>query len=101
LRAFHVRPDLYSRKEEIERWKKRDPIPALIERLRTDGRLSDDDIQQLEQRVANELDDPIGFAEGGTVEPVEDLERYVYWESAHHERGAARHKQIGTGPSSA
>ena len=40
LRTYRFRahsmydPDLYRTKEEIERWKQHDPIPALIERLR-------------------------------------------------------------------
>ena len=75
-------PDIYRSKEEIERWKQHDPIPALIERLTATGQLTDDDQVELERSVAEEIDAAIAFAEAGTLEPVEDLERFVYWEGA-------------------
>ena len=34
------------------------------------------------ERVAEEIEAAIAFAEAGTFEPVEDLERFVYWEGA-------------------
>jgi pyruvate dehydrogenase E1 component alpha subunit len=88
LRTYRFRahsmydPDLYRTKEEIERWKQHDPIPALVERLRNDGLLSDGDVDDLERSIAGEIDAAIEFAEAGTIEPVEDLERFVYWEGA-------------------
>src|SRR6516225_4750062 len=47
-------PDLYRTKEEIERWKQHDPIPALIERLRNDGLLGQEDLEQMEHEIAEE-----------------------------------------------
>lgn len=85
LRTYRFRahsmydPDLYRSKEEIERWKARDPIPALIESMREAGILEDSDLQGVETGVERELDGAIEFAERGTLEPVEDLERFVYW----------------------
>jgi TPP-dependent pyruvate/acetoin dehydrogenase alpha subunit len=75
-------PDIYRPKEEIERWKQHDPIPALIDRLTATGQLTDDEQAELERSVAEEIDAAIAFAEAGTLEPVEDLERFVYWEGA-------------------
>jgi pyruvate dehydrogenase E1 component alpha subunit len=75
-------PDLYRTKEEIERWKQHDPIPALIERLRSDQLLDDEDVEQLEQAIADQIDAAIAFAEAGSLEPPEELERFVYWEPA-------------------
>jgi pyruvate dehydrogenase E1 component subunit alpha len=75
-------PDLYRTKEEIERYKQHDPIPALVERLRTDGMLGVEDVEDLERSVAEEIGAAIAFAEAGTLEPVDDLERFVYWEGA-------------------
>ena len=86
LRTYRFRahsmydPDLYRAKDEIERFKEHDPIPALIERLRAAGMLSDADVEELEQAIAAEIEDAIAFAEAGTFEPVEDLERFVYFE---------------------
>jgi pyruvate dehydrogenase E1 component subunit alpha len=88
LRTYRFRahsmydPDLYRTKEEIERWKQHDPIPALTARLQADGLLTDEDVEQLEQEIATEIEDAIAFAEAGTLEPVEELERFVYYEGA-------------------
>ena len=73
-------PDLYRTKEEIERYKEHDPIPALITRLRDAELLTDEDVEQLEASVAEEIESAIAFAEAGSFEPVEQLSRFVYWE---------------------
>jgi pyruvate dehydrogenase E1 component subunit alpha len=86
LRTYRFRahsmydPDLYRSKEEIERWKERDPIPALTDTLTGAGLIGADDLDQLERSIADEIEASIEFAEGGTLEPVEDLERFVYYE---------------------
>ena len=88
LRTYRFRahsmydPDLYRTKEEIERWKQHDPISALTERLRSAELVGDEDLEELERTIAQEIDAAIVFAEAGTFEPVEDLERFVYWEGS-------------------
>ena len=88
LRTYRFRahsmydPDLYRSKEEIERWKQHDPIPALSARLQAAGILSDDEVEQFEQAIAQEIEDAIAFAEAGTLEPVDELDRFVYFEGA-------------------
>ena len=88
LRTYRFRahsmydPDLYRSKEEIERWKQHDPIPALIDQLRTAGLVADEDVEKLERGVAEEIEAAIDFAEAGTFEPVEDLRRFVYSEGS-------------------
>ena len=71
-------PELYRDKAEVEEWKKRDPIPALIRRVEEDGALASADIAELERQVAKEIDEAIAIAEAGTWEPVEDLLHFVY-----------------------
>ncbi|MGZ4275601.1 MAG: pyruvate dehydrogenase (acetyl-transferring) E1 component subunit alpha [Solirubrobacteraceae bacterium] len=73
-------PDLYRAKEEIERWRLRDPIVLWEAALRERGVLEDDDLEALEREVAAEIDDAVAFAEAAEVEPVSDLERFVYAE---------------------
>jgi len=70
-------PELYRPKEEVERWKKRDPIPALEGRLRQAGLLQPDDLTRIEAQAAKELEEAIAFAEASPWEPVEDLLRDV------------------------
>jgi pyruvate dehydrogenase E1 component subunit alpha len=71
-------PELYRDKAEVEEWKKRDPIPALIRSLESDGTRVDADVAGLERQVAKEIDEAIAFAEAGTWEPAEDLLHFVY-----------------------
>ncbi len=88
LRTYRFRahsmydPDLYRPKEEVESWKQHDPIPALVGVLKAADLLTDEDLAELERSVAAEIAASIEFAEGGTFEAVEDLERFVYWEGA-------------------
>jgi pyruvate dehydrogenase E1 component alpha subunit/2-oxoisovalerate dehydrogenase E1 component len=73
-------PELYRPKTEVEEWKKRDPIALLMERLRQEKLISDAEIETLEKKVAEEVDDAVTFSEAGTPEPVSELTRFVYSE---------------------
>jgi pyruvate dehydrogenase E1 component alpha subunit len=75
-------PELYRDKQEVEEWKKRDPIPAFSASLKELGLLTENDLTQIEQEVATEVAKAVDFAEAGTWEPVEDVTRYVYSEAA-------------------
>jgi pyruvate dehydrogenase E1 component alpha subunit len=88
LRTYRFRahsmydPELYRNKDEVEQWKRRDPIPAYTALLRHQGLVDDAGLASLEAEVAAEIDDAIRYAEAGTLEPVEDLTRFVYSESS-------------------
>jgi pyruvate dehydrogenase E1 component alpha subunit len=71
-------PELYRSKAEVEKWKEHDPIQTFIARLREAGVLTDQHIAAIEADVAREIARAVAFAEAGTWEPVEDLERDVY-----------------------
>ncbi|MBM4055147.1 MAG: pyruvate dehydrogenase (acetyl-transferring) E1 component subunit alpha [Planctomycetes bacterium] len=73
-------PQLYRTKEEVEEWKKRDPIDTFAHRLIKQGLINDENIKELEMKVEKEVNDAVAFAEAGTWEPVEDLTRFVYSE---------------------
>ena len=79
LRTYRFRahsmsdPDLYRTKEEIEEWKKRDPIPLFESRLREWGLLTQVDGARIENEVAAEIDEAVRFAEASPFEPVEEL----------------------------
>jgi pyruvate dehydrogenase E1 component alpha subunit len=74
-------PDLYRGKEEIERWRARDPIALFEALLREHALLDDADLEVIEKEVTTEIDDAVAFAEEAAIEPVEDLERFVYAEA--------------------
>jgi pyruvate dehydrogenase E1 component alpha subunit len=73
-------PELYRSKEEVEKWKERDPIDLLDERLTADGILTGEERAAMEDEVAEEVEAAVAFAEAGTWEPVEELTRFVYSE---------------------
>lgn len=83
LRTYRFRahsmydPDLYRDKAEIERWRRRDPVAQLVDRLRAENGFTDQDLEKLGEEVAGELDEALAAAEEGGLEPVSDLLRFV------------------------
>ncbi len=73
-------PELYRSKTEVEAWKKRCPIKTFIKELVEQNMLTDEDLESLEEKVAEEIKEAVEFAERGTWEPLEDLTRFVYSE---------------------
>ncbi|MFJ9902204.1 pyruvate dehydrogenase (acetyl-transferring) E1 component subunit alpha [Streptomyces sp. NPDC101152] len=83
LRTYRFRahsmydPDRYRDKAEIERWKSRDPITLLMDRMRASGAPVDKDVARVEQRITAEIDHAVEAAEQAPEEPVESLLRHV------------------------
>jgi len=73
-------PQLYRDKQEVEEWKKRDPISIFQARLQAQGLLSGEDLKRIEDEIAAEITKAIEFAEAGTWEPIADLSKFVYSE---------------------
>jgi pyruvate dehydrogenase E1 component alpha subunit len=73
-------PELYRSKDEVEDWRRRDPIATFTARLRAQQQLDDAALAALEDEVAREIEAATAFAEAGQLEPVEDLTRFVYSE---------------------
>ena len=75
-------PELYRDKSEVEAWKQRDPLTHWEQQLRLRTFLDNASIAAIEEAVATEIDAAVAFAENGTLEPIEDLTRFVYHEAA-------------------
>jgi len=71
-------PELYRSREEVIRWKEKDPISFLIEHMKKKNLFSQEAIQSLEKKVEEEMQEAISFAKNSENEPVEDLEKYLY-----------------------
>ena len=71
-------PELYRKKEEVSTWKERDPINFLKAYMLDQKLLSEIVFQDLTKKVEQEMQEAVAFAEAGSLEPVEDLEKYVY-----------------------
>jgi pyruvate dehydrogenase E1 component alpha subunit len=86
LRTYRFRahsmydPERYRDKEEVEAWRRRDPISTFVARMTDDGPLTQADIEAVDAEALAEVDEAVAFAEAGTLEPVEDLARFVYSE---------------------
>ena len=75
-------PDLYRDKTEIEAWKKRGPIHNLTNRLKVEGKLTEDEFVAIDTAAMQEVEAAVAYAEAGTWEPVADLARDLYAEAA-------------------
>ncbi len=86
LRTYRFRahsmydPERYRDRSEVETWKQRDPIATLTEALRGAGLLDQDELDGMEHEIAAELSAAIEAAEAGTLEPVDQLTRFVHSE---------------------
>ncbi len=70
-------PELYRTKEEVEEWKKRDPIVLFRRKLEEWEMLTDPDFAQIEASIDAEIGEAVACAEDGEWEPVEDLMKDV------------------------
>ncbi len=70
-------PELYREKAEVEEWRKRDPIQLFSEKCLGEGVLTPADIAAIESAADEELNDAVAFADAGTWESIDDLERDV------------------------
>jgi pyruvate dehydrogenase E1 component subunit alpha len=79
-------PELYRDKQEVEEWKKRDPIITFAQRMKEQDLWKEEDWARMEEEVAAAIAKAVDFAEAGTWEPLEELTRFVYSEERRDER---------------
>ncbi len=75
--------ELYRDKTEVQEWKKKDPLVVFENRLKEIDLWSEIDTNMLENEIKIAIDEAVNFAENGTLEPIEDLEKFVYSEVSH------------------
>ena len=66
-------PERYRGKDEVEQWKRRDPIIVFENLLREQDLIDEGDVRTLESEVAKEIIAAVAFAEASPQEPVQDL----------------------------
>lgn len=72
--------ELYREKSEVEQAKQRDPITLFTKYLKDEKLIKDDEVQAIENEVAEVVQHAVDFAEQSPWEPVEELTRFVYSE---------------------
>lgn len=70
--------ELYREKAEVEVWKKKGPLVVFQKKLEAMGLWTQIDVEELEQEVAAIVNEAVEYAENGTLEPIDDLEKFVY-----------------------
>nr|NIV29613.1 dehydrogenase [Anaerolineae bacterium] len=71
-------PRAYRTKEEEAAWKARDPIPTFAARLVESGICTQDEIDALEERVEDAIEEATQFALDSAMPPAEEVEDFVY-----------------------
>jgi TPP-dependent pyruvate/acetoin dehydrogenase alpha subunit len=67
----------YRKRDEIEGWRHLDPIERLRAWMVANHELRADEAAVIEAEVEAEIDAAVAFAEAGTPEPLDELERFV------------------------
>jgi pyruvate/2-oxoglutarate/acetoin dehydrogenase E1 component/TPP-dependent pyruvate/acetoin dehydrogenase alpha subunit len=71
-------PREYRTDDEEAKWKARDPIPNFAAQLIDAGLVTEQEVDEIEERVEAEIERATEFALGSPTPPVEELEKYVY-----------------------
>ena len=71
-------PGGYRSKEEIEEWKKKDPISRLYARLVRENVITDEENKDIEEKLSREVDEAVKFASESPFLNPQDILKYVY-----------------------
>jgi pyruvate dehydrogenase E1 component alpha subunit len=72
----------YRDKSEVLQWREKGPIVRFQNWLLSCGLMHEEDAADIERKVTREIDAAVEFAAAASLEPLADLHRYVYGESA-------------------
>ena len=72
--------ELYRDKNEVEEWKKKDPILKMQQLLLSQDAITQNELDKMNKKVEDEVQKAVEFAESGTWEPVANLTKFVYSE---------------------
>jgi len=70
----------YRPKEEVEKWLARDPILVFKKKLLEGKHMTQEEIDAVEQKVKQEIEESVLFAMQGSVLPFNTIQNYVYAE---------------------
>jgi pyruvate dehydrogenase E1 component alpha subunit len=71
-------PEVYRTKEEVEEWRKKDPITVFRDRLLAGGVISSDEVDRMRERVEQRVLDAVAFADASPEPPLETLYDHLY-----------------------
>jgi pyruvate dehydrogenase E1 component alpha subunit len=68
----------YRTKEEVDEWKKKDPIPRFEIYMKEILGMTENDISEIQRQVKEEIDAAVKFAEDSPEPAAEDYKQYIY-----------------------
>ena len=71
-------PEEYRNKEEVEEWRQRDPIATFSQRLIDEGTLSNEEVEQLDEKAIKRVDEAVEFADRSPFPDLDSLYDDVY-----------------------
>ncbi len=71
-------PEVYRTKEEVEEWRKKDPIETFVARLRDEDVVDDDDIEALRSAAEKKVTEAVEFADSSPEPALESLYDNLY-----------------------
>jgi pyruvate dehydrogenase E1 component alpha subunit len=69
---------VYRTREEVDEWKKSDPIVLLWDRMSREGLITDTEYKDMDQEITQVIEDAVRFAEASPEPPLEELLTDVY-----------------------
>jgi pyruvate dehydrogenase E1 component alpha subunit len=71
-------PEVYRTKEEVEEWRRKDPIETFNSRLVSEGVLDEGDLDEVRQRAEERVLEAVAFADASPEPPLESLYDNLY-----------------------
>jgi TPP-dependent pyruvate/acetoin dehydrogenase alpha subunit len=71
-------PEVYREKKEVEEWREKDPVKTFRDRLLAEDVLSDDEVEQMRDRVEQVVTEAVEFADASAEPPLESLYDHLY-----------------------
>jgi pyruvate dehydrogenase E1 component alpha subunit len=71
-------PEEYRSKDEVEEWRRRDPIASFSKRLVDEGMFSDEDIEKLDTEAVATVDEAVQFADNSPFPDLDSLYDDLY-----------------------
>jgi pyruvate dehydrogenase E1 component alpha subunit len=71
-------PEIYRTKEEVEEWRKKDPVEVFADRLEAEGVLADGEREALRERIEQRVAAAVEFADNSPEPPLDTLYDHLY-----------------------
>ena len=71
-------PEVYRTKEEVEEWRKKDPITVFRDRLLAEDVISEKEVDEMRERVEKRVLEAVEFADASPEPPLESLYDHLY-----------------------